>query len=156
MRLHRLTTTALTVAALTAALTWPADAAGVRGCKLAYAGLETSFAEEYVEIGPVEGLITGAAYLRYDDATPAIDPKVDPANLIISNRTGSINLWVYSESKPDGNGGWWRQFTVLRTQGTKGYAKSSIALEISGNCGPKGGTYQIEGIICTPLLPTKK
>lgn len=151
MRLNRITTTALTLAALTVALTLPVAAADMRGCKTVYSYMETTFVEDYVEVGPVEGLINGAAYLRYDDAAPPINPQRDRPNLVITDKTGSISLWVYSESKPDGADSWWRRFTVLRAEGTGVYAGTRIILSIYGKCSLKSGYYEIEGLLCAPL-----
>ena len=155
MRLNRTILAILTLTLLTLALTSPA--AAQRNCKPIEATLGTSAVDEYVEIGEVEGAIEGAAYLRYDDAAPPIDPAWERPNLVITNQAGDINLWVYSKDKPDGADTWWRQFEVLRVQGTGIYANRRIILEIYGKCSVKGGSYEIEGMICAPfVLPPKK
>lgn len=152
MRLNRIIAIALPLIALTS----PA-AAAVRNCKPAYSELNTSVVEEFLEVGQLEGLIQGGVYLRYDDFAPAINPKTDPPNFVITNKLGNINLWVYSESKPDGGENWWRKFTILRTEGTGIYARQSMVFEIYGKCSAKGGSYEVEGWICSPLLlPPKK
>src|SRR6185295_7984667 len=142
-----------TLAALTLALTWPAAAAGIRDCKIVYADMKTTVVEPNVEFGPVEGLINGAALLRYDDMAPPISIRWDRPNLIITTRSGNINLWVYSDLKPDGGDNWWRRFTVLRAEGTGGYEGRRITLDIYGKCSAKQASYEIEGMICPPSPP---
>jgi hypothetical protein len=157
MRLNRTIVTILTLTAFTFALASPAAAAGVRACKKVYATLDTTVVEDNVEIGQVEGTIDGAAYLRYDDAAPPIDPKSEPPNFVITSKVGVLNLWVYSESKPELGGSWWRNFEILRAEGTGLYAQQRILLEVYGKCSIKGGSYEIEGMLCPAMvLPPKK
>src|SRR6185295_11873752 len=141
MSLNRITATILTLAALTFALTLPAAAGDVRGCKSVDADMSTAVVDTHVEVGPVEGMILGVAYLTYDDAAPPIDPQWSRPNLVITTKTGNLNLWVYSESKPDGGDSWWRQFTVLRAEGTGRYAGARMKLNIYGKCTEKNGAY---------------
>ncbi len=149
MRLNRNLLIVLILTSLTLALTSPA-AAGLRDCQKVYATLDTTFVDEFVEIGQVEGTLQGAAYLRYDDAAPPIDPKFEPANFVITGKLGTFNLWVYSMSKLEGSNIWWRDFEVLRAEGTGMYANRRIVLEIYGLCSIKGGSYEISGTICSP------
>jgi len=157
MRLNRttLTLTLLTLTVFALALTSPATAAG-RECKPVYATLDTMKVEPAVEIGGVEGTINGAAYLRFDEAEPPIDPQLARANFVITSKLGAIKLWVYSENVPDGET-WWRDFEILRAEGTGIYAKQRIILEIYGKCSLKAGQYEIEGMICPPFAkPPRK
>jgi hypothetical protein len=154
MRLNRTTLAFLLLTALALSLTSPAAAAGVRNCTPVYATLSTTVVEEFVEVGPVEGTITGAAYLRYDDAAPPIDPWLDKPNFMITGKEGAIYLWVYSPPKLEGDT-WWRDFEILHAEGTETYAGQRFILEIYGKCNQKEGVYGIEGKICPPLIPTK-
>jgi len=156
MRLNRIILTILTLTVLTLALTSPATAAGTRDCKKVYAALDTLVVEDNVEIGEAVGTINGAAYLRYDDTAPPVDPQSAPPNFVITTKQGNLNLWVYSETNLDGDG-WWRYFEVLRYEGSGIYAKQRIILEIYGKCSAKEGSYEIEGMICPPVvLPPKR
>jgi hypothetical protein len=156
MRLNRNLLILLILTSLTFALTSPA-AAGPRDCQKVYATLETGVVDEFVEIGQVEGTLQGSAYLRYADAAPPIDPKFEPANFVIKGKLGTLNLWVYSMAKWEGTDAWWRDFEILRAEGTGMYANRRIVLEIYGLCTAKGGNYEISGTICSPLvLPPKK
>jgi hypothetical protein len=157
MRLNRITTIALTLAALTVALALPAAAGVGPECKKVYAFMETTVVEDYVEIGPVEGSISGVGYLRYEDAAPPINSQQERPNLVITSKIGDINLWVYSALKPDGGDSWWRRFEILRAEGTGSYAGMRIILDVYGKCTAKSANYEIEGMICTPpLLPPKR
>jgi hypothetical protein len=154
MRLNRTLIIVLTLAAFTLALaSAPAAAAGRLGCQKIYATLDTTVVEEYVEIGEVEGTINGAAYLRYDDAAPAIDPKTDSPNFVITSKVGDLNLWVYNEKGLQGGDSWWRYFMVLRAEGTGVYAKQAIDLQIYGKCSATEGSYEIQGVICPAKRP---
>jgi len=144
----------LTLTVFALAITSPATA-GVVGCKKVLATLDTLVVEDSVEVGEVYGTIDGAVYLRYDDTAPPIDPRTARPNFVITSKLGTINLWVYSATEMSGDG-WWRDFEILRSEGTGTYAKQRIILEIYGKCSPKDGHYEIEGMICPPIVPPKK
>lgn len=155
MRLNRTTLAFLLLTALTLVLTSPTAAAGGLACTPVYATLSTTFVEEFVEVGPVEGTLAGAAYLRYDDAAPPIEPRWDKPNFIFTSKEGTINLWVYSSPKLEGDT-WWRDFVILHAEGTGTYARQKFILEIYGKCTGKEGAYEIEGMICPPLTLTPR
>jgi hypothetical protein len=154
MRLNRAILIILTLTVFALATTSPATA-GVIGCKKVLATLDTLVVEDSVEVGQIEGTIDGAAYLRYDDAAPPIDPRAVPPNFVITSTLGAINLWVYSATELTADG-WWRDFEILRSEGTGAYARQRITLEIYGKCSAKDGHYEIEGMICPPIVPPRK
>jgi len=153
MSLNRTILTVLTLTVFTLALTSPANAAG---CKKVYSTLDTLVVEASVEVGQVDGIVEGAAYLRYDDTAPPIDVRRSSPNFVITSKLGTINLWVYSATNLSGGVAWWRNFELLRSEGTGIYAGQRFNLVIYGKCTLQGGHYEIEGTICPPLSPPKK
>lgn len=161
MRLQPLTTKTLLAASLVIALTTTAASAGPRvSCQSLLAEIETQWVElgseassftdplAGFEVGTATGMINGGVYLRYDDLALPIDPKQDKPNLIIVSKGGTLELWVYSESKWDGSS-YSRKFQLMHAVGTGNYAGRSFGLVLDGKFVPNtGGTYQLSGKMC--------
>jgi hypothetical protein len=145
MRLYRAILPVLAVIVFTLAFTAPANAAG--SCEKVYATMSTIFVEEGLELGEIDGTLEGGAFLRYDDTALPLDPQSDPPNLVITSKDTVLNLWVYSATVMDKDS-WWRNFKILRAEGTGRYSGHVIDLEIYGKCSLQGGDYEIEGRIC--------
>ena len=129
-----------------------------RNCKLLYADIQTSwYADEAVEMGWLDGTITGGAYLRYDDKEPRIDPATTKPNLILSMKEGSIQLWVTSKSYFYDDVVV-RNFTTLQAIGNGSYANLRISVAVAGKFFlGKEGYYVLEGLACAPIpKPPKK
>jgi hypothetical protein len=120
--------------ALTAAILPLASSQASAGtnCKKVYAVLETSYVDDFVEVGELEGTIDGAVYLRYDDTASPIDPDVDSANFVITSKGGEITLWVDNNPGVYSGDGVWRDFKILKAEGTGAYAGQTITLKIFG------------------------
>jgi hypothetical protein len=118
-------------------------------CQKVYAEASTTWVgQPGVEVGEVAGTLNGALYLDYDDQAPPIDPSQAAANLVIYNKGGQINLWVYADSVEQSRN-YWREFKILAIAGTGTYAKETLTLEITGQGAPgKGGEYVVTGSAC--------
>lgn len=109
-----------------------------------------------LEVGWVEGTVSGGMSLFYDDTEPPIDPLVSKPNLLLTDRLGSVRMWVYSDSIPT-KGGWWRVFKVMRAEGTGAYAGSIFDVYMYGYyANGAGGTYEMEGQLCNGRNPQVK
>jgi len=129
-----------------------------RACKLLYADIQTTWsADDGIEIGWVDGTITGGVYLKYSEKEPRIDPATTKPNLILSMKEGSILLWVTSNSVFYDDVVT-REFTTLKAEGTGTYANMRISVTVAGKFYfDKQGFYILEGLACPPIpKPPKK
>jgi hypothetical protein len=109
-----------------------------------------------VEVGPVEGLLNGALYLRFDPQVP-VDPARDEANLVISTKEGELLLWVDGKAVEQADGSMQLDLGTLAARGTGLYAAAAIELELGGSCLPeKGGAYKLFGTICMPRIKPRR
>ncbi len=152
MRSNRALLIALVLTALVLPLASPDAAASTLACKKTYANLGTTYVDDFVEVGEIEGTINGTAYLRYDDKASPIDPGLDSANFVITSKDGDIHLWVYDNASDDMV---WREFSIMQAAGTGIYTEGTVDLQIYGKFDGKGGNYVIEGSIC-PLKSAKR
>ncbi len=156
MRLKLAAATTFLIAGLAALPTSPA-AAGNPACQDVLAKAVTTWADEGVEVGEVEGLLNGAVYLRYDDKEP-IDAAISKANMVITTKTGNLYLWVAGTSawEPDSVT---RELSTVQAFGTGEFARATIKLAIIGECyygKDGGGSYEVAGTICTPTITPKR
>jgi hypothetical protein len=150
----------LCLAVLAVVLASPAAAQPTvpRGCKLLYGDMQTTWsADEGIEMGWVDGTISGGVYLRYSDKDPRIDPASTKPNLIFSMKEGNIELWVTSDSVFH-DGVVLREFNTLKAVGTGTYANMRISVAVTGKFVlDKEGSYLLEGLVCPPIpKPPKK
>ncbi|HEV8240142.1 MAG TPA: hypothetical protein VGS57_12305 [Thermoanaerobaculia bacterium] len=102
-----------------------------------------------LEVGWIDGTVTGGVSLVYDDTAPPIDPQWSRPNLIISSKLGMLQMWVYSDSIPTKDG-WWRVFKVMRVEGSGIYKEAALDLYMYGYyTNGAGGIYAMEGKLCS-------
>ena len=135
MRLNRTALAFFLLTALILVLTSPAAAAGGRACTPA---IPVRATRGITRLAQRRRRARRRAYLRYDDAAPPIEPRWDKPNFIFTSKEGTINLWVYSSSKLEGEP-WWRDFVVLQAAEDRRDAGQKFILEIYGKCTGKEG-----------------
>ncbi len=164
MRSSHTAIAALLIAGLaTAPLAARSTPTGPSGCSGVLATIDTTWIAEAgadtgknqgFEVGKLTGTLNGVVYLAYDDEAPPVSPKTTKPNLVILTDQGELDLWVYSESKPDADGSWQRKFSVLASDGTGNYAGATTDLTITGAYYPENkGIYQAVGMVCTSTKP---
>lgn len=115
------------------------------------AGDAVWIAEKEIEVGQLSGLINGAFYLDYSDEATigTIDPSVGGPNLVITTKSGKLEVWLSGESTPQEDGSWNRKLTAATVKGFGDFTDASADLALTGMFYPgKGGGYQLTGSLC--------
>ena len=107
-------------------------------------------ADKEIEVGELSGLLNGAFYLAYsDEATGTIDPSDGGPNLVITTKSGKLEVWLYGESTLQEDGSWNRKLAAATVQGSGDFAGATADLALTGMFYPeKGGGYQLTGSLC--------
>jgi hypothetical protein len=121
--------------------------ARANSCESVFAeGDSTWMKENRAELGELTGLLNGVFYLTGD--APSTD-RGAPANLVIKNKQGQLDLWVAGDSRPLADGSFARTLVAQKFQGSGIYAGAKVDLTLQGTYYPEqGGKYQLFGTIC--------